>query len=151
MLQVPAISPPCKYDVLYFRMYVEVYRCSVRTGIRFWVQTELRLQEIRFVPGPKPRWREGIRRCWYVLFLACISLYDAGLGTLACCINTFCFRYYAFMELICNSFPSSVSVAEITIKLNKLLYFRPSIHICFRRISLHPQVNNLNLPKPKLV
>jgi hypothetical protein len=87
MLQAPPISPPCKYNVLYFRMYLELYRCCVRTGIRFWFQIELRLQEIRFVPGAEPRWRQGVRRCWYVLPLACMLLYDAGLGIPACSIN----------------------------------------------------------------
>jgi hypothetical protein len=48
-------------------MYMEMYRCSVCTGIGFWVQIELRLQEIRFVPGAESGWRQGLRRCRYVL------------------------------------------------------------------------------------
>jgi hypothetical protein len=57
----------CKYHVLYFRLCVQMYRCSVCTGIGFRVQIELRLQEIRFVSGAEPGWRQRLRRCGYVL------------------------------------------------------------------------------------
>lgn len=79
------ISRPCKYYLLHFRMYVEMYRCGVRSGIWFWVQTELRLQEIRTVSRPEPRWRQGVHRRWYVLLVACLLPHNAGLGTPACC------------------------------------------------------------------